>query len=76
MDILVGLLIVAAMLYVLSRPFRKGSAEEEQIYRRVAGLGNDGEQRVPCPYCAEPILPKAQVCRHCGRDLPPPAPEG
>ncbi len=24
----------------------------------------------PCPYCAEPILEAARVCKHCGRDLP------
>ena len=26
--------------------------------------------RVPCPFCAEPILPAAKVCPHCRRDLP------
>jgi Na+-transporting NADH:ubiquinone oxidoreductase subunit NqrC len=24
-----------------------------------------------CPYCAEPILKKARVCKHCGRDVEP-----
>ena len=24
----------------------------------------------PCPYCAEPILAQAIVCKHCGRDVP------
>lgn len=24
-----------------------------------------------CPYCAELILAKAKVCKHCGRDVPP-----
>jgi hypothetical protein len=23
-----------------------------------------------CPFCAESILPEANVCKHCGRDLP------
>jgi len=27
-------------------------------------------RRRPCLYCAEAILPEAQVCRFCGRDLP------
>lgn len=24
-----------------------------------------------CPYCAEPILARARVCKHCGRDVEP-----
>lgn len=24
-----------------------------------------------CPYCAEPILARAKVCKHCGRDVEP-----
>ncbi len=24
-----------------------------------------------CPYCAERILKKARVCKHCGRDVEP-----
>jgi DNA-directed RNA polymerase subunit RPC12/RpoP len=24
-----------------------------------------------CPYCAELILAKARVCKHCGRDVEP-----
>jgi uncharacterized membrane protein YdbT with pleckstrin-like domain len=26
-----------------------------------------------CPHCAEPILEKAKVCKHCGRDVAPAA---
>jgi hypothetical protein len=28
-------------------------------------------KRVPCPHCAELIMPQAKVCRFCGRDLFP-----
>lgn len=28
-----------------------------------------GEDRVPCPYCAEAILPAAKKCPHCRSDL-------
>ncbi len=28
------------------------------------------EPRRPCPFCAEPILPAAAVCRFCSRELP------
>jgi len=29
-----------------------------------------------CPYCAELILAKAKVCKHCGRDVDPVHPKG
>jgi uncharacterized membrane protein YdbT with pleckstrin-like domain len=41
------------------------------------GVGSiaPGEPRVEreCPYCAEPILARARVCKHCGRDVVPAA---
>lgn len=27
--------------------------------------------RIPCPHCAEAVLPAANVCPHCHRDLTP-----
>jgi uncharacterized membrane protein YdbT with pleckstrin-like domain len=40
----------------------------------VAGAaGHPAEPRVErdCPYCAERILARARVCKHCGRDVVP-----
>ncbi len=33
-------------------------------------------QERECPFCAELILVKANVCKHCGREVPPPAGPG
>ena len=72
MDVLIGLLILIALALVMSRPFRQRSKRDEEIYRRVSGLdGDDGEGRIPCPACGELILPTAQVCRFCGREVKP-----
>ncbi len=35
-----------------------------------AAGASSGAGRVPCPFCAELILPEAKVCRFCGRELP------
>jgi hypothetical protein len=36
-----------------------------------SGDTNNQSRRVPCPYCAELILPEAKICRYCGKDLEP-----
>jgi uncharacterized membrane protein YdbT with pleckstrin-like domain len=39
----------------------------------TAGAAQANEARVErdCPYCAERILARARVCKHCGRDVAP-----
>ena len=32
-------------------------------------------KRVPCPVCAEMIMPDAKKCRFCGTEIAPPAPQ-
>jgi uncharacterized membrane protein YdbT with pleckstrin-like domain len=51
---------------------------QEQIENRVTGeqpavVGPSPAARTEreCPYCAERILAKARVCKHCGRDVEP-----
>jgi uncharacterized membrane protein YdbT with pleckstrin-like domain len=38
--------------------------------RRGSGMGAERVER-ECPFCAEPILARARVCKHCGRDVQP-----
>ena len=70
MDLLIGVLIIVAMIFVLARPFRQRSDREADIYRRVTGLdGGDLDQRIPCPHCGESILATARECRYCGKQV-------
>lgn len=54
---LVGLLLAIALPRVESKP-------------QILGPGDVAEgARVPCPQCAELVLPAAKVCRFCGHRL-------
>jgi membrane protein YdbS with pleckstrin-like domain len=48
-------------------------AQEERRPREAVAVLGAGEPRVErdCPWCAEPILARARVCKHCGRDVEP-----
>jgi uncharacterized membrane protein YdbT with pleckstrin-like domain len=49
------------------------AAEEARAaaaFGSVAASGAPREER-DCPYCAERILVRAKVCKHCGRDVAP-----
>ena len=47
----------------------KGSEFREQS-SRAAVESSDRDKR-ECPYCAELILKKARVCKHCGKEVEP-----
>ena len=49
--------------------------DEAQTYREPPVVPGPSDTRVEreCPYCAERILAKAHVCKHCGRDVEPAA---
>jgi len=42
---------------------------ESQPAQHNSGATADESQRIPCPECAELIMPAAQKCRFCGADL-------
>lgn len=56
---------------------RKQAAEAGAAAKPVAPAGTAPlrEER-DCPFCAEKILTKARVCKHCGRDVEPVAGTG
>jgi len=46
---------------------------DERRPQSAAGAAQPNEPRVErdCPYCAERILARARVCKHCGHDVAP-----
>jgi uncharacterized membrane protein YdbT with pleckstrin-like domain len=44
---------------------RRGPLAARGLVESVARVERD------CPFCAEPILARARVCKHCGRDVEP-----
>ena len=48
-------------------------ALDERRPQSPTGAAQPNEPRVErdCPYCAERILARARVCKHCGRDVAP-----
>ena len=47
------------------------SDDVEFCARDGARLSGEAREERECPYCAERILKKARVCKHCGRDVEP-----
>ena len=47
------------------------SDEIEFCAREGARLTGEARDERECPFCAERILKKARVCKHCGRDVVP-----
>lgn len=62
---------LAAMAQVhLAAARKKKAAEAAAPARETANAAPVREER-ECPFCAELILKKARVCKHCGREVDP-----
>ena len=53
---------------------QKRHEEQMQVLGEMKEIREDAPKKEPrlereCPYCAEKILLKAKVCKHCGRDV-------
>lgn len=71
-----------ALVPLLIMPDRKKKAAEEVarlavqtptvnvnvVHPPAPAIAPDADRR-PCPHCAEMIMPAANVCRYCGRDV-------
>lgn len=62
----IGLIIAWTM-----RDSAKMDREKAIQSREAARLEHEVRDERECPYCAEKILSKARVCKHCGRDVEP-----
>ncbi len=61
--------IIAAIMRSDAARGEQQAALSKQI--QLAQPKTDERAERECPYCAEKILRKAIVCKHCGRDVPP-----
>jgi uncharacterized membrane protein YdbT with pleckstrin-like domain len=64
----------------IAHPFDFRKQVQEQIataqevprgYVQPAGMPSPARAERECPYCAETILAKARVCKHCGKEVEP-----
>ncbi|MFI0609303.1 MAG: superinfection immunity protein [Anaerolineae bacterium] len=61
-----------ALIWAFTTPHPE-SARTQVPAPPPARTDDDGQERIPCPFCAERILPAAKVCKHCHATLSPPA---
>lgn len=67
-------LIIAWVMRSNAQADEERKRHEEQVTVLADSNREQGDpDRVEreCPHCAEPILAKARVCKHCGRDVEP-----
>lgn len=67
----IGVLIAAVMRSDEKRKEEQRRHNEQlQVFARAEEKPDVSRLERECPFCAELILSKAVVCKHCGRDIP------
>ncbi len=73
-----AILVPIGVLFALVMRSNESKKEERQRHdeqiKALNDFKNSEENTIPkrdCPYCAETILAKAKVCKHCGKDVEP-----
>ena len=73
----IGLVLVALLSPTEDERHRRASKWTATLPSTPPGANAAGsvmpqprDGRVPCPWCAERIMPGAKVCRYCSRELP------
>lgn len=58
---------IGALIWALTNPYSATVVVNPTPQQPQAASRED---RYPCPFCAEPIISAARVCRFCGKELP------
>ncbi len=65
MEIIAILGVVVLIAYVLLTLFDRISGRGPKQVSDGIRMAHGSEERIPCPVCAELILPQAKICRFC-----------
>ena len=68
MEVFVALVVVVIAVLFL-KEFDKISGRGPKQISDGIGRATNSENRIPCPMCAEKILPEAKICPFCKSEL-------